>query len=373
MRPPVALLVFSLAGLSGPMLAQAASGFELRGEFGPEYDTNPTRAERVSVAADLAPGPSALSRFVTSASGAWALAPQVGLSLSGGLGGKRFVNTDAHGEDVLVVQSSTELTLGLGRALRLALSGTYYDAFQRGPVDRRDFRSGAPGLRFDRRFADHGVFSIGGGYRWFDFKSENAFSFSGPTALVRAHQSLPGDLGEGAADWDWDASASLEWRGFSGPACERDVCADALGPRHTDRFWLLAGEVTRTSHVLFGAGAAVHVNQSNSYGESLVRGAFHLRSVLPLPAQFSLSARAEIVLTRYADSLPLVRDPEMGTPRISIEDESRSTLRVELARPLSARVEIGTRYTLYTSAPSSGPLDFRRQTVLVYLALLSEN
>jgi hypothetical protein len=63
----------------------------------------------------------------------------------------------------------------------------------------------------------------------------------------------------------------------------------------------------------------------------------------------------------------------MGTPRISIEDESRSTLRIELARPLSANVEIGTRYTLYTSAPSSGPLDFRRQTVLLYLALLREN
>jgi hypothetical protein len=371
MRPFVALVLL-LSGFDGPQV-QAAPRFELRGEFGPEYDTNPTRAERVSAAADLSPGPSALSRFVTSASAAWALAPRLGLSLSAGLGGKRFVNVDAHGEDVLVAQSSGEITVGLTNAARLALSGAYYDAFQRGPIDRRDFRSGAPGLRLDRRFAEHGLLSIGGGYRWFAFKSDHAFSFSGPTALVRVHQSLPGDLGLDAADWDWDATASLEWRGFTGPACERDVCSDALGPRHTDRFWLLAGGLTRTSRVLVGVGAALHINQSNSYGESLVRGAFHLRSVVPLPAQFSFSARAEVVMTRYADSLPLVRDPEMGTPRISIEDESRSTLRIELARPLSANVEIGTRYTLYTSAPSSGPLDFRRQTVLLYLALLREN
>jgi hypothetical protein len=373
MRQSVALVVLLLAGLSGPMQAQAAPRFELRGEFGPEYDTNPTRAERLSAAADLAPGPSALSRFVTSASGAWGFAPGVGLSLSGGVGGKRFVNADAHGEDVLVAQASGVVTMGVTDAVRLALSGAYYDAFQRGPTDRRDFRSGAPGLRLDRRFAEHGVLSVAGGYRWYAFKSDDAFSFSGPTASVRVHQSFPGDLGKGAADWDWDAMASLEWRGFAGPACERDVCTDAVGPRHTDRFWLISGEITRTSAMLVGAGAAVHVNRSNSYGESLVRGALHLRSVLPLPARFSLSARAEVVTTRYADSLPLVRDPEMGTPRISIEDESRSTLRIELARPLSANVEIGTRYTLYTSAPSTGPLDFRRQTVLLYLAVLNEN
>ncbi len=372
MRASSVLVLLSLIGLWS-MQAQAAPRYELRCELGPEYDTNPTRAERLSSAADLAPGPSALSRFVTSAAGAWALSPRLGLSLSGGLGGKRFMHADAHGEDVMVLEAAGTFTVGLVERTRLAFSGAYYEAFQRGPFDRRDFRSGAPGLRLDRRFAEHGLLSVGAGYRWFTFKSDSGYSFDGPTAVVRVHQALPGNLEQEGADWDWDAMASLEWRGFSGPACERDVCVDAGRPRHTDRFWMASAEVTRTSRILLGAGAALHVNRSNSYGESLVRGSLHLRWVLPLPGELSLSGRAEMVVTRYADSLPLVRDPEMGTPRISIEDESRSTLRIELARPLSRNVEIGARYTLYTSAPSSGPLDFRRQTVLLYLAVLSEN
>jgi len=73
--------------------------------------------------------------------------------------------------------------------------------------------------------------------------------------------------------------------------------------------------------------------------------------------------------------LPLaqvVQDPNAGAPLVSIEDENRSTLRIELARPLAQGFEIGARYVIYSSFPSRGSVDYRRQTALLYLAVFEE-
>jgi hypothetical protein len=131
-------------------------------------------------------------------------------------------------------------------------------------------------------------------------------------------------------------------------------------------------ELTRTAGFLVGAGAAVHFNQSNSTVESLVRGLFHLRGVVPLPWSFSLSGRADLVVTHYRNSLLLVKDPNAAAPLVSIEDENRSTLRFELSRPLAKGFEIGTRVVLYSSFPHSGSVEYSRQTTLLYLAVFDE-
>jgi hypothetical protein len=116
---------------------------------------------------------------------------------------------------------------------------------------------------------------------------------------------------------------------------------------------------------------ALHINQSNSYGESLVRGHLHVRAVIPLPWELSLSVRGELVATRYADPLTFLQ-PVVGQPSASIEDESRSTFRVDLARLFEDHFEIGARYVIYTSAPSAGPVEYRRQTLLLYFAFLDD-
>ena len=115
----------------------------------------------------------------------------------------------------------------------------------------------------------------------------------------------------------------------------------------------------------------MHINQSNSYGEALMRGLLHVRAVVPLPWEISLSARAELVATWYRDPLTFLQ-PVAGLPSASIEDESRSTLRVEISRVFARHIELGARYVYYTSAPSSGAVDFRRQTALFYIAFLDE-
>jgi hypothetical protein len=183
---------------------------------------------------------------------------------------------------------------------------------------------------------------------------------------------LPGDLLAGGADWEWSAGGSLEARAFDGEACTASGCDQSSGgQRHRDLFWIAHAGFARTGAWLFGAGVAAHINTSNSYGESLVRGLVHVRAVVPLPWDLSLSARAEIVVTRYRDPLTFLQ-PVAGVPSASIEDESRSTLRVELSRVFADHVELGARYVYYTSAPDTGAIGFQRQTALFYIAFLDE-
>ena len=374
MRPGFTLTVLIALGACSAARADT-DHHDLRVELGPEYDSNPDRSEHIAntrpTLTQAAPSP--LARLVASGNWASTLGQAGALSLSGALAGKRFLHDDARGDDVLIAQAGANGSLRLARRTILGATGGYYDAFQRGPIDRRDFRSLTPVLRLEQGFGEAAQLALGGGYRWFTFKSSDSLSFAGPTAFVTIRQMFPGDMASEAADWEWNAGAALEWRGFDGPACSNDTCTPvASAPTRLDRFWLGHVEVARTSSFLLGAGAALHVNQSNSRGEALVRGVFHLRAVVPLPWTLSLSTRADLVVTHYQNSLLLAQDPSAGVPLASIEDENRSTLRIEVSRPLAQGIEIGTRAVLYTSFPSRGSIEYSRQTFLLYLAVFDE-
>jgi len=367
-----AILGVCLCGLNSESHAEQLR-YDWRLEDGFEYDTNPARAEHVAGTEiePAAPG-SPLARLVASGSLSAPLGQHNMLALSGALGGKWFVAREARPENVFVAQAAASDTLRLGQRTQATLSGAYYDVFQRRPLDILDFRSSAPSLRLDRGFGRNLLVSLGAGYRWFTFKPDDAYSFTAPTASFTVRHTLPGDLFAGGADWEWSAGGSVEARDFVGPACSSSGCSDTGDPpRHRDRFWIGHAEFSRTGNWLFGSGAALHVNQSNSFGEALVRGRLHVRAVIPLPWELSLSIRGEVVATRYADPLTFLQ-PVVGQPSASIEDESRSTFRVDLARLFESNFEIGARYVGYTSAPTAGPVEYRRQTLLLYFAFLDD-
>ena len=369
----VALIMFCAC----PWARADSDRYELRVELGAEYDSNPDRAEQIANYTPPLPqaGASPLARLVASGNWSSAFGQKGALALSGAVAGKRFFDQAARGDDVLIAQSGINGTLRLAGRTILGVAGAYYDAFQRGPVDRRDFRSLAPALRIEQGFARAAQLTLGGGYRWFTFKSDDNFSFAGPTAFLAARQMFPGNLEQGEADWEWTAGASLEWRGFEGLACTDAYCTAESPPHRLDRFWVSHVELTRTTTFLLAAGAALHLNQSNSYGEGLVRGVFHARAVVPLPWALSFSSRADLVATHYWNSLLLpqaAQDPNAGAPLVSVEDENRSTLRIEVARPLGQGFEIGARYVIYSSFPGGGSVDYRRQTALLYLAVFDE-
>ena len=347
--------------------------YDWRLEDGLEYDTNPARTESVS-GTSIGPSvpASSLARFATSGSLSAPLGESNSLALSGAFGGKWFTGSMARAENVFVLQSAASDTQRLGSRTQIALAASYYDVFQRRSSELPDFRSLAPLLRLEQGLGRSFSLALGGGYRAFTFKTDDAYSFVAPTAFFSVRSVLPGDLLESAADWEASLTGSVEARDFHGPACTASGCTDQNGAaRHQDRFWIANAEVTRTSGWLVGGGVALHVNQSNSYGEALVRGLVHARAVMPLPWQMSLSMRGELVATRYEDPLTFLQ-PVAALPSASIEDESRSTLRVDVARLFEGRFEVGARYVFYTSAPTASPVEYRRQTALLYIAFLDE-
>ena len=270
----------------------------------------------------------------------------------------------------MVVDSRLAADFAVSQRNRLALQMAHYDAFQRASdlPDARDFRSTSPSLRFEHR-RDQARFAAGAGWRWFVFKPEPGFDFQAPTAY---RQLLADDVtASGGSRRRVGLAGDRQLRGpafsiravaWRAPTCPPAVPAD----RRMDRFLAMTAEVNRTADVLLGAGLVGQLNDSNSYGESLLRGAVFLRGVVLLPGQLSLAARAELVATRYADAVQVGRDPAGAF--LSIEEEGRTNLRVELMRPFGNQVETGLRYSFWTTALGTQTVSYQRHNLLAFVA-----
>jgi hypothetical protein len=366
----IAAVVAAHAGSGAVARAANELRYGLRLEGGGEYDSNPGRREQVEG--------TATPTEVTAAT-ALRLVSALDLALLTGGGhlfsvavegaGKRYLDPVVQDEDLLVIDGRFAADFALDQRNRLALQVAHYDALQRAQTlpEARDFRSTSPSLRLDHR-RDRARFSGGAGWRWFVFKPERSFDFQAPTAFLSYWQSVSPPLEEPGAEWDWRVTASFEGRRFrsdrcvAGAACPPTVPAD----QRMDRFFAATAEVNRTGDVLVGAGLAGQLNDSNSYGESLLRGAVFLRGVLLLPWQLSLAARAELVATRYADAVQVGRDPAGAF--LSIEEEGRTTLRLELMRPLGTHAEAGLRYSFWTTALGTETVSYKRHNLLAFVA-----
>jgi len=286
-------------------------------------------------------------------------------------GGKRFLRSEAQAEDAIVVEASGAWNVRVSDRTALGLVGAYADVFQRRGLEARDYTSLLPALRLEQGVGEGGSLTAGVGYRWFAYAPNADFDFQGPSAYALYRHFSPG--ASGAADWEWSGGASGELRNFTGNRCLEDACPGPMeaGARR-DQFWAVHAQVTRTGTFLSGAGLAVHGNASNSFGEPLLRGLLHVRAVVLLPLQLSLSARAELVVARYLDALPLGRNVIAGNADVNLESESRSTVRLELARSFGAHLDAGLRYTLYTNELGASQVHYRRQTAMFFLAVLAE-
>lgn len=342
-----------------------------RGELAGEYDSNPSRLEQVRGAPRPRIEGAAATRVQGNLSAVLPLGERLSLALSAGGAYRAFADELARRENMVIAQGGSALSLGLLPGTALALSLAYYDVFQARGFTARAFRSLAPALQAEQRVGA-GVLSVGAGYRWFAFKPLPDFDFEATRLLAGYRLSSLADLERDpdGADWELQVQGSYEQRVFAGSRCVRDdTCPPAvrLGARKDD-FAMLGAELTRTTDVLLGAGLAAQWNASNSFGETLVRLALHAKLGVPLPAQLLFTGRAELLLTRYAEPVPLARDEVTGLPRTSIEEESRSTLRAELSRTLGARTELFARYVFYSNELGRVPSRYQRHSAIIALA-----
>ena len=347
-------------------------GLGLRLEAGVEHDTNPERLETlngITAEGGIVASPAAV--MVTQLDAALVWASGWFLTGTAGLAGKRFWRQRAQGEDLVIADGRLDLGARLGSSTGLALGTGYYDVYQRasGVARARDFRSLAPALRVEQYLGPARI-SLSGGWRHFVFKPAGALDFSAPTLALAYQQSYTPAFDEAGAAWDWSVSFGFEHRRFPSGICTGPTtCEPVDSPKQRrDAFFFGRVDLARIGDHLLGVSVAGQSNASNSFGQSLLRVSTELRAVFLLPGSFSLAARGELVATRYDDLVPVGHNPMSGT-FVNIEDESRSTLRVQLSRPVWDPLEAGARYTLYSSAPSGGPAGFSRQVFLLFVAV----
>ena len=83
------------------------------------------------------------------------------------------------------------------------------------------------------------------------------------------------------------------------------------------------------------------------------------------------------MLFRSRDSIPVARVTDMaptvaGKPFVNIEEENRSSVRVDLSRDVGARLRALLRYTFYANELGSSGGTYRRHTLLLSLAFVLE-
>jgi hypothetical protein len=357
--------------------------YTLRTEVGLEYDTNAHRTEVVAGAKNAPIVGSALERLVLAATLSDLIADGQLLTLAATAAAKIYDAPAAYGEDVLIAQSSIAWAKALGRRSTLTLSGAYYEAFQaaaKNLVDaseRRDFRSLGSSVQLGWIPAEHFDLSINAGYRSFLFKPDRDDDFTAPTAAAELRWTRQ----TSDADWEVSAGAAFEHRTFGGPALTTS-CPDELGSivagfacagpdTRRDNFLMSHLDLLRVGRVLMGAGYAFHYNLSNSYGETVVRHIASARFAAPLPGGFTLAARGEVLLAFYSQPMIVGQQVAAGNTFSSVEsidDENRSSVRVDLSHELGDSLRLLLRYTFYANEiANAAPISYQRQTLLLSL------
>jgi len=384
---PLAAVSFGLG--AGSARAQEAAAdivdtehYQVRAEVGAEYDSNAHRVEQISSSgAGPALVASFLQRFVVTGQLFDEVAPRHVIAMSATAAAKIFDAPAARSENVAIAQTSLMWRAALGPRTSLVPAGTYYEAFQSwGPEsdpegERRDFRSLAPALELRTLLSGSLELAAAAGYRWLLFKPDRDFDFNGPTAGVNVRWLYDTD---GGADWEARAGAALEYRRFGGPAhCPPDgLSCPGTVPRN-DEFLMAQGELTRTGRVLLTLGYAFHYNASNSFRETLSRHVGFTRVATALPFGLYLAARADLLFAFYRDPIPVAQTTDTsqmvaGKPFATIEDENRSSVRVDLSRDIIAPLRAILRYTFYANELGGNSGTYRRNTLLLSLAFTYE-
>jgi hypothetical protein len=350
--------------------------WSLRAELGPELDTNAHRTEVVNVPGVVNPPivSSALARGVLG----WSLSDTFGegheISMSATLAAKVFEREAARDEDVGIADSALSWRAPLGARTALLLGVAYYEAFQReapAPVygdDRRDFRSVTPTARLLGVAAEHVEVGVGAGYRFFTFKPDRSYDFQAPTGSLELRWAR--ETADGAADWEAGLRAGYERRAFEGhpyvepPGCSPPgTCPPITGAgTRLDHFVTGAFDLARTGRVLVGGGYALHVNLSNSFGETVTRHFVTARLAAALPLDVYVALHAELLFAQYREHVA-VAQTDTARPFTTIEDENRSSGRVDLSRNLSERLQLLARYTIYFNQLGSGAVTYGNGTV----------
>lgn len=347
-------------------------------ESGSEYDTNVHRLELAPGDRDEGVEEAPLGRVGGRLRLSWRSSARDRLAVDAFAGAKIFATEEARSEDVAVVSTDLRYDRRLGeRRLWAGVAARYYDA-----LALETFGGGGAGRNFRLAGADvlltvpgpdaHRVTaSIGG--RDFVYKPDADFDWRGD-AYGLSYQTT---VWRGNPDEDLDA-ASVEVRAgyrlgrrhYEGRAF-RNACApeEEAAPscfvptdqRRVDLHHALGAELVYTGDRIYSGRYEIQVNDSSSYGQSLVRQRVEAGITSELFWDIYVTGRAVLRLNLFLDPLLLARDVQTQS-FVSIEDENRNSLSVHLSRDIGSHWALEARYAIYSNEFATQELSFRRQT-----------
>jgi hypothetical protein len=212
------------------------------------------------------------------------------------------------------------------------------------------------------------------GYRTFEYKSDDTYDWDGEhygVAYSAAIWRESTDEVEDVSSVDFHAAYRLEHRRYLGSAftntCTDDdsddmACTSPTSYRRVDLNHSGAAEVIYSGDRIYSARYEAQINDSNSFGQSLVRQRLELRVTTELFADLLLTATGAVQLNLFLDPL-LIQQRVASQTFITLEDENRNSLAVHLSRELTRRWTAEARYAIFSNEFATEELKFRRQTV----------
>ena len=385
----------------------ASARVEVTAEAGPELDTNAHRVQPIVV--PCPPGSTCVSgrcmttgnvptgetcitspedplmagllRITATLRYSLRLGERHAFSVGYGGGGKVFLGDDAREADELVHRGNLGWASQLPRGGVLSVEGSFYDAYQRESI--RDFRTGAGLARLTLGERRGGLaVSTSVGYRALEYKPIHDYDFHGPLAGMELASSLQSGDVDDQVDWGLHLSYWVGLRQFSGvaegvplpcPDRPNDLCNQPTTSGREDLNHLVRAEVGYLGNADASLWYTLEVNRSNSHGETFSRHIIGLRFTAPLVWGIFFTTKGVLQFSRFRDPYLISRIP--NETFVTIEDENRSRLVLQLARDLTSFLSLNLRYSLYvnesvTQAATDMAVripDFRRQTLFLGL------
>lgn len=349
----LAILISIFALILGEGNSLAAPQINIAAELGPEWDSNATRLQQTGEGEG--PISSGLLRLTADARLRYAFLNRHLLSLGYQGGVKWFWNSAASVANEMVHHGEAGWSIRLPSGI-LGIDGSYYDAIQQESL--RDFRTETGSVQFvTNPIASRLTPAFLLGYRGLQYKPDDQYDFHSVQGGVAFAWKLNSGQGYMAKDWLLHLAYTAALRFYQGlvlalpSRCLHllEVCTE--NSKRQDFNHQIRTEI----HYLGDADASLwylaEVNQSNSYGEALVRHALGLKFTTSLVWNIFFSAKLAIQLSRFRD--PYLFSQLSSQSFLSIDDENRSNLIVQLARDILPGLSINLRYSLYVNESSS--------------------
>ena len=375
---PLATIGFGLIVASSGAAAQEALVWKLRLDSGAEVDTNIHRVERIEGdEQSIVTAP--LLRLGVDGDVAWRR-KKFSAQLSASSTAKLFLGREGRSENVAAARLEGLANVDVGdEGSRVGGRIRYYNATGLRSLDEaeeglgRNFSTALGELVASVPGPDNHRVSAALGYRDFIYKPNDDFDWRGEHFRLSFLSTLwRGDPEqEAAAAIDLSVSYGLGRRNYEGGAFANSCppgdpitpeCFMPTDARRRDLHHTLAGSVSYTGDRIYGARYELRVNDSNSFGQSLVRQRLELSFTSGIgDSGIFATAKVAVLFNHFLDPLLLARDVSSQSFD-SIDDENRNGLSLHASKETSENLSVEARYALFTNEFATQERTFRRQT-----------